>query len=220
MALPSVPLLLYDGPTGLWWDLPEGEADPPRGWLRLSIVHALPTARREQWQQLEQEYTRRYTALYDEAKDKQAAELTARHQARWNEEFAAANRDFHFYFADFVQAEQFAQACLTQAEVQLAAGPADPRRQTAVICASLRLHVSQLTVHGRWMRPGRQQVLHYTLTLGDDPAASVAYQVAPARMVAQTAALLPHLHQIAATNPAHLRDERVIAIVEQIVGDS
>ena len=217
--LPSVPLLHLNGPTSLWWELPQDPGDPPHGWLRLSILHVLPAALHAQWQPMDDEYTRRYAALYNEAKDRQAEELRHQHEARWNE-FAAQQRDFHFFFADIAAAQQFATACLAQSSLALtgltdvsALPPGKP-----LLCPQLELTFNTEMQRSGLFGRSRQSIATCTITLRADPDTSAFQPLNPARVVTQAEPLRDSLAALAASDPAALRDERAIATVEAVLG--
>jgi hypothetical protein len=219
--LPSVPLMHLNGPATLWWELPQSDSDPPHGWLRLSILHVLPDALHTQWQPLDDEYTRRYAALYNEAKDEQAEELRRQHETRWNE-FAAQQRDFHFFFADLDAAQQFAAACLAQTSLALAGlrdvamlPPGKP-----LLCPQLELSFNVATQRGGLFGLSRQSVATCTLTLRANLDIATSQPLNPTRVVAQAEQLRDSLAAIAAADPAALRDERAIGVVEGVLGSA
>ncbi|PZR99390.1 MAG: hypothetical protein DLM69_07420 [Candidatus Chloroheliales bacterium] len=216
-SLPSVPLMHLNGPATLWWELPQTANDPPHGWLRLSILHVLPDALHAQWQPLDDEYTRRYAALYNEAKDEQAEELRRQHEARWNE-FAAQQHDFHFFFASLDAAQQFAAACLTQTGLSLT-GPHEVTTLPPgkpLLCPQLELTFDTATQRSGLFGLSRQNVATCTLALRADPDAA-SQPLNPTRVVAQAEQLRDSLAVLAATEPAALRDERAIGVVERVL---
>jgi hypothetical protein len=217
--LPSVPLMHLNGPASLWWELPQGAADPPHGWLRFSILHVLPDALNAQWQPLDDEYTRRYAALYNEARDAQADALRRQHEARWNE-FAAQQHDFHFFFADLAAAQQFATACLGQTSLAqtgrrdvAALPPGKP-----LLCPQLELTFDTATQRSGLFGLSRQRVPICTLTLRATPDTSTSQSLNPIRVISQAERLRDSLTTLAAADPASLRDERAIDIVEAVLG--
>ncbi len=219
--LPSVPLMHLNGPTSLWWELPQAVSDAPHGWLRLSILHVLPAALHAQWQPLDDEYTRRYAALYNEAKDRQAEELRHQHEARWNE-FATQQRDFHFFFAEVAAAQQFAAACLAQTSLSLTGltdVPALPPGKP-LLCSQLELTFNTETQRSGLFGRSRQSIATCTITLRADPATSASQPLNPARVVTQAEHLRDSLATLTTSDPTSLRDERAIDTVEAVLGNT
>lgn len=215
--LPSVPLMHLNGPATLWWELPQAADDPAHGWLRLSVIHVLPDVIQAQWQPLDDEYTRRYAALYNEAKDEQAEVLRRQHEARFNE-FAAQQRDFHFFFSNLAVAQQFASACRSQSSLSLVGLSAAPLPSgKSLLCPELELVFASETERGGLFGLSRRANPTCSLTLrANDDAAT--QQLNPARVVNQAERLQQSLASLAAADPASLRDERAIEVVEGVIG--
>jgi hypothetical protein len=208
-----------NGPATLWWELPQAAADPPHGWLRLSIIHVLPDSIQTQWQPLDEEYTRRYAALYTEAKDEQADALRRQHEARWNE-FVTQQRDFHFFFASLAAAQQFAAACLAQTSLLLTGLSVTPPLPDgkSLLCPDLDLSFSSATQRGGLLGLARQTIALCNLTLRSPANINATQRLNPLRVVAQAERLSDSLATLAAAAPASLRDERAIKTVEQVIG--
>ncbi len=208
-----------NGPASLWWELPQGANDPPLGWFRFSVIHVLPDTVQAEWQPIDEQYTHRYAALYNEAKDQQADALRQQHEARWQAEFAARQRDFHFFFPDFPAVQQFAAACAAQSDLSLAGrGEGVPLTdRAALLCPQLELSFGSETIRRGLFGLGRQQMSNCTLILSAGSETATQH-LNPARVAMMAAPLLNALAALAAADPAALRDQRALGVVEAVIG--